>query len=148
MIKGYKTKDWLVGFTSYNNKIYVLDKNKIESESSHKKECFEDVLKHEIAHLYYRAFKGNVYPNWLNEGTAAYVANQKYLLNYKYPIKISVLDNFHISKPNSESLMIGATMVNEIIKNGGKNELFRIIKINHKEERYKELLLKFPWLKD
>lgn len=74
-IKQSSTQSWLVGFVQ-NGGIYILDKNKFETDSSHPKSNFEGVLQHEIAHLYIAEAMGNKKPNWLNEGLAAYLAGQ------------------------------------------------------------------------
>lgn len=74
-VKGHKTESWVVG-TVKNDEIYLLDKERFESESDHPKSDFEKVLKHEIVHLYVRAVAGTKEPYWLNEGLACYLAGQ------------------------------------------------------------------------
>jgi hypothetical protein len=74
-IKERPTEPWLVG-TVKDGVIYLLDKDRFETESDHPKSDFEKVLKHEIAHLYITAVAGTNKPFWLNEGIACYLAGQ------------------------------------------------------------------------
>ena len=74
-VKGYQTEPWLVG-TVKDKVIYLLDKDKFETDSNHPRSDFDKVLKHEIAHLYITAVAGTNKPFWLNEGIACYLAGQ------------------------------------------------------------------------
>lgn len=74
-IKGYQTEPWLVG-TVKEGIIYLLAKDKFETDSNHPKSDFDKVLKHEIAHLYITAVAKTNKPFWLNEGIACYLAGQ------------------------------------------------------------------------
>ena len=51
-LRGEKTPNWLVGWVDDSNRIFMLSKDNFEKESCHKKEDFEGVLKHEVAHIY------------------------------------------------------------------------------------------------
>ncbi|PIZ99441.1 MAG: hypothetical protein COX77_01485 [Candidatus Komeilibacteria bacterium CG_4_10_14_0_2_um_filter_37_10] len=72
-----KTADWLVANSSTGGKIDILSPLAMEKESSHNKNEFTQILKHEFVHLFIdKLAKGRTVPKWLNEGLAAYVANQ------------------------------------------------------------------------
>lgn len=141
---GDKTEDWMVGFTR-GRTVFIFDKDKFETESNHPKSDFEKVLKHEIAHIYYRQLKQNSAPAWLNEGIACYVAKQ----NKKPPenkITIKTLEKYH-NNGGSEIYSIGRYMVDQIVEKGGKEKLFKLIVMDNREDRYKELKKMFEWLR-
>lgn len=137
-----KTEDWLVGLT-LKGKIYILDKEKFESESIHPKTHFEKVLKHEIAHIYYRNLRGNGHPYWLNEGTAFLVAGQ--IEKYPKELSLKVLKRYYRGHDKG-IYSVGYVMVGEIFKNYGTEKLLELIKIKNSSLLYKELLIMFPWL--
>ena len=128
-LRGQKTKDWMVGFTR-GKTVYILDKDKFETDSSHPGSDFEPVLKHEIAHIYYRQLKKNGGPAWLNEGTACFVAGQ----NKKPPqeaVTIETLEQYH-DHGGEGIYSIGRYMVNQIMENYGKEKLFELIEIDNR----------------
>jgi hypothetical protein len=139
-----KSENWMVGFTR-SNTVFILDRDKFESESNHPKSDFEPVLKHEIAHIYYRKLKHNGAPAWLNEGTACFVAGQ----NKKPPtedLTVKTLEKYH-DNGGAGVYSIGRYMVDNIVKNYGKEKLFELIVIDDRNKRYKELKSMFEWLK-
>lgn len=143
-IIGEKSEDWMVGFAR-GNTVFILDRDKFESDSNHPKSDFEPVLKHEIAHIYYRKLKQNDDPAWLNEGTACFVAGQ----NKKPPteeITIKTLDEYHY-KGGAGVYTIGRFMVDRIVEKSGKEKLFELIRMEDRVKRYKELKAMFDWLK-
>ena len=72
-----ETPEWLVANASNYNLINILSPFAFEKESSHHKNEFIQVLKHEITHLFvHKLSKGNALPKWLNEGIASYFAKQ------------------------------------------------------------------------
>jgi hypothetical protein len=71
------TADWFVANASNNNEIDILSPLAMERESSHKKDEFLPILKHEFTHLFVRRVaNGGAIPRWLNEGLSAYIAKQ------------------------------------------------------------------------
>ena len=44
-------QNWMVG-TASKHHLWIFSKNLIETLTLHKKECFEQVLKHEMSHIY------------------------------------------------------------------------------------------------
>lgn len=142
-LEGNKTEDWVVGFTK-NDTIYVLDPNKFEEYSTHPKTDFESVLKHEIAHMYYKELNTSGHPNWLDEGVACFVdGNNKYLNPEKVTLK--TLKGYYDSV-DGEIYGIGRFMVAKIIEEFGKHRLFELIKIKSPETLYRELVAMFEWL--
>lgn len=77
VICGRKTEDWFVGFGA-NKLVYLLDKGKFETESSHKytPKSYSQLLKHELSHLFYFSLTESNYPVWLTEGLAIYTSGQ------------------------------------------------------------------------
>ena len=72
-----ETPEWLVANASEDNLINILSPFAFEKESSHHKNEFIQVLKHEVTHLFvHKLSKGNALPKWLNEGVASYFAKQ------------------------------------------------------------------------
>lgn len=72
-----ETADWLVANASNNGEIDILSPIAMEKESSHNKNEFLQILKHEFTHLFANKLaKGHAIPKWLNEGLAAYIAKQ------------------------------------------------------------------------
>jgi len=74
---GRKTQVWEVGNTSRDNKIDVIHPDFFAKVSSHADSEFDQILAHEIAHIFInRLASGNQVPFWLNEGLAMNIACQ------------------------------------------------------------------------
>ncbi len=72
-----ETESWLVANASDNNEIDILSPIAMQNESSHSKNEFLPILKHEFTHLFIdNLAKRRAIPMWLNEGFAAYIAKQ------------------------------------------------------------------------
>ena len=71
-----KTEGWEVGWVNNRNIVFILSEEKFEKESTHKKEDFWKVLKHEIAHVYLKKIMKNCAPEWLCEGIPLFLAKQ------------------------------------------------------------------------
>lgn len=144
LVAGRKTEDWFVGFANGKN-VFILDKDKFETESCHSKSDFERTLKHEISHVYYYQFSGGGKPNWLDEGTAFLVAGQKEK-SPKEMIDIKTLDRYHDGS-DAGIYSVGWHMVSHIMDDYGKEKLFELTKIKNRKTRYSELKKMFSWLK-
>jgi len=73
---GRKTQDWEVGNTNIND-IHILHPDSFEKYSTHKKDEFQSILKHELAHIFIGQLSGGkTIPMWLDEGLANYLAGQ------------------------------------------------------------------------
>jgi len=74
---GRKTQVWEVGNTSRDNKIDIIHPDFFAKVSSHADLEFDQILAHEIAHIFInRLASGNQVPFWLNEGLAMNIAGQ------------------------------------------------------------------------
>jgi len=74
---GRKTQIWEVGNTSRDNKIDIIHPDFFAKVSSHADSEFDQILAHEIAHIFInRLASGNQVPFWLNEGLAMNIAGQ------------------------------------------------------------------------
>lgn len=74
---GRKTQVWEVGNTSRDNKIDIIHPDFFAKVSSHADSEFDQILAHEIAHIFInRLASGKQVPFWLNEGLAMNIANQ------------------------------------------------------------------------
>ena len=85
-LKGESTERWMVGHAE-GNKVFILDRNNLESESDHKysQEKYYSLLKHEISHCFYRILSdGQMKPVWLCEGVAIYTSGQN---KEKHPVE-------------------------------------------------------------
>ncbi|MFA6198636.1 MAG: hypothetical protein WC734_05840 [Patescibacteria group bacterium] len=70
-----KTQPWEVANAAYSGSIDILHPNALAKESTHDKEDFKPLLKHEIAHLFLDILsRGYRMPKWLDEGFSSYVA--------------------------------------------------------------------------
>ena len=94
-----KTSDWEVGNTSQNNEIDIIHEDVFEKVSSHPKEDFSKILKHEVCHIYINKItEGKMIPVWLNEGLSMYLADQM----TKYRGKGIFVENGYLSKISTE----------------------------------------------
>lgn len=74
---GRNTLDWEIANASYDNEIDILHPAAFEKESSHEKEEFMPVLKHEMIHLHIDELaKRAAVPKWLDEGFSSFVSGQ------------------------------------------------------------------------
>lgn len=80
-LRNETTNSWVIGFGGgKSGKMYVLDKEGFERESSHKysQESYALTIKHELTHCYVDLLIGNYRnPVWLNEGFVCNV-NREY----------------------------------------------------------------------
>ncbi len=122
---GYKTHSWQVG-NAGEGAIYILDPKIYTKESDHKDiKRFWLVLKHEYAHLYYRAITNNSKPKWLNEGLACYLAGQK----KNKPAKEHLVNlNYFFSGGGQWVYGVGYFWVKYLIGKYGKTKLMKLIK--------------------
>jgi hypothetical protein len=127
-LKGYKTEDWVVGWASNNNDrdVYVLDKDNYTKESRHKysDEEYFRLIKHELAHLFFRRVSGfKSEPHWLNDGVCTYLSGQ-------IPDKEIRLHSFleHYSKSGPSVYTEGGLAVKYLVEKYGKTKLLELIK--------------------
>ncbi len=94
-----KTSDWEVGNTSDKNEIDIIHEDSFEKYSSHPRDDFPRILKHEISHIYINKISdGKMIPMWLNEGLSMYLADQM----TQYRDKGIFVENDYLSKISTE----------------------------------------------
>jgi hypothetical protein len=95
LLKGKETETWVTGW-SEGGKVYLLNRENLEKESSHKysPDQYSATVKHELSHSFYRIISNNnVNPRWLWEGVAIHTSGQnKY---HKKPSEFSKFLEFY-----------------------------------------------------
>lgn len=79
ILRGEKTGDWVVGWISSRNIVFVLNKDKFEGHSVHKYDAddYYKLIKHELAHLFFKVMVGDkTGSKWLWEGVSILVSGQ------------------------------------------------------------------------
>jgi hypothetical protein len=72
-----RSREWVVA-NANNGRINILHPDAFEKESSHPREEFLLVLKHEFTHIFLELLSsGHMIPRWLNEGLANHIADLK-----------------------------------------------------------------------
>lgn len=138
-----KTSNWVVGTTKFNN-IYVLKKMAIEKESSHKKEEFIQILKHEICHSYINKLNP-LCAKSIEEGFCLNMAEQ----NKEDIIKKENYDLFFgpsnmYAFMNSEEFaqkqgyQLSYMIVRNIINNFSRQQIISLIMISRKDSNWKK----------
>ncbi len=119
---GKQTENWIVGWSSGNVAIYILNPESISKESSHKGETYdiEKLIKHELCHSFFHLTLGKSNFSWISEGVSIYVANQ--LDKYKMPIEFKgFLDGKNIYYESGNAIKL-------LVDNFGKEKLFEFLK--------------------
>jgi len=145
------TKDWEVGNMNNGKKeIDILDPEAFENQSSHSRDEFPLILKHEIAHVFIMASaNGHAIPLWLNEGLAMYFSKQ----TDKYSIKDFNFEENYVSKistqygwnkySGSDAYSFSCLFVNYLIKKYSLDKLIMLLKILDKVYYKKSFNSKF-----
>lgn len=142
ILKHKKTESWFVAWADNSRNVFILDRNNFGKESSHKysNEYYLSLIKHEIAHLFYKILsKGKTGPNWLSEGVAIFTSGQNKFK--EMPKKFKDFLKFY-DKLEKETYYESGFVVELLVKNFGKNKLLKLIKslseINNEERFYKK----------
>jgi hypothetical protein len=135
---GYKNKDWIIGFAQ-GRTIYLLDNDKMEKESCHKKHStdeYSSLIKHELCHLFYNIISGEYYkPVWLTEGVSIYLSGQ---LKEKKPVeKFTKFLEFY-GNGGSEVYSESGTAVKLLVEKFGKKKLLKLISRSKEASNKKE----------
>ncbi|MFA5248209.1 MAG: hypothetical protein WC415_03115 [Patescibacteria group bacterium] len=126
LIWGKKTEDWFVGAFKHGN-IYILNPEIFEKESSHRREEFAQILKHEYCHVYYTQLTNGHCPSWLNEGLACFLSGKKLILKDGYKDKLLNIFSY-FKNLNADVYMIGQYWVQFLLKKFGKKKFISLIK--------------------
>ncbi|NUQ57744.1 MAG: hypothetical protein HUT38_04665 [Candidatus Paceibacter sp.] len=87
---GRETESWHVA-SATKGEVDIMHFDAFEKETSHKKEDFLPILKHEITHLFIEKItRDKAVPKWLSEGLSSYVSKQ--YKNIKHPVYVE--ENF------------------------------------------------------
>lgn len=162
-LKGESTEKWMVGHAE-GNKVFILDRNNLESESDHKysPDTYYSLLKHELSHCFYRILSnGHMKPVWLCEGVAIYTSGQN---KEKRPVEcFNEFLGFYDNGGRGVYAESGFA-VHLLVKEFGKQKLLNLIKglksvssqkdftslfvqiygIEPTYEKFNELLKKYP----
>jgi len=125
LIWGKKTENWFVGAFKQGN-IYVLNPKVFEKESSHQKEEFEQILKHEYCHVYFTQITKGHSPSWLNEGLACFLSGKKLVLKNDYENKLLNIFSYY-NEVDSDVYMVGQYWVEFLLKKFGKKKFLKLI---------------------
>lgn len=133
-IKGRETENWVIGWGDSSDpkhkKIYLLDFEKIATESSHRieREEYKTLIVHELCHLFVATISEKtspIGPMWWNEGLSTFLSGQ---LKYKKrPEKlIGFLDsNRENPRPAyNEGGFVIETLINKL----GKGKIIKLAK--------------------
>jgi len=124
-LKGFETKSRFVGWIGKHDNLFVLSEDKLESESNHKKEEYEKILKHEIAHLYIHKLTKCRVPVWLHEGLAMYLAGQ---VNPNITKEESMKALEFFNDNSKEVYLYAGAYVYFLIKEHGKDKIIDLLK--------------------
>lgn len=131
---GRNTQNWEIANASYDNEIDILHPAAFEKESSHEKEEFLPVLKHEIIHLFTDELaKKSAVPKWLNEGFSSFVSGQyKNIKKQKNYIEQNFCEKLGTPKEwdeysNYNAYQISALFVQFLIENNSMDKLKQLI---------------------
>ena len=122
-----KTKDWIVGWVNSRD-VYILDRNKMETESSHKytPETYRALLQHELSHAFSLIVSGGTNkPKWLWEGVAEFTAGQNRF--NKRPTEFKKFLEFYEHEGFDQYAEAGFA-IEDLVKKFGKAKLLEVIK--------------------
>jgi len=122
IVWGSKTEKWLVA-CARNDSIFILHPDIYAEQSDHKEAGdFWKVLKHEYCHIYFKQITGGLYPLWLNEGLANYLADQK--KSGGNPMDVFL----YFNKTDRSIYKAGYFWVELLIRKFGKAKILKLIK--------------------
>lgn len=125
--KGTKTEPWVVGWAN-NGNIYLLNFEKlgIESSKEYTREEYSMLVKHELAHLYYKSRSGGKEtPRWLNEGLSLYLSGQ--LKTKEKPNELVGFINF-FSEGGARIYDESGFVVELLVNKFGKDKMIQLVK--------------------
>lgn len=131
---GRKTPEWIVGVT-LKNTIFLFNPSVIEKFSIHKKTGLNKIIAHKVCHIFNSKINKEVL-NWIDEGTALFLAGQKKAKGFKKTDWQFFIDNFLDRNTNlqffaeHEGYKISYWTIRTIVENLGTNKILDLIKIN------------------
>lgn len=136
-VMGKKTPDWLIGNWNGHSIVYLLDRDKFETESDHRKTSVSEyraLIKHELCHAFQTASGFYWKPIWLREGLCQYVAGQLEFMDERKRFNY-FLNSY--DKTEKEVYQESGSVVKLLIEKFGKEklmELFNETKENKPDE--------------
>lgn len=125
IVWGKKTKEWFAGAVK-NRNIYIFNPGIFSQVSSHKKDDFWQILKHEYCHVFFLQIANTNRPLWLNEGLACHLSGKK--ITFDRIEKEKFLGVFkYFDTVDKEAYAIGQFWVEKLIKKFGKTKLIELI---------------------
>jgi len=131
-LKQSKSKEWMVGNANGNN-IFIFDIKNMEKYSPSHKGAFWKVLKHEYVHIATSKFGCGIYPRWLHEGLACYLAGQT---PFKPDLK-TALEVLNYKKFNENVYKVGYFWVKLLLEKYGKKKFLKFLKGLRKIDNFK-----------
>ncbi len=128
---GHPTEDWLIGY-GVSKSIYILDKYSIKKHSNHQfsNQKYQQLIKHELCHLFQEAVSKYLHPVWLSEGLSVYLSEETDDVKREFT---SFLNNYFITEKSSYDE--GSYFVRFLIQKFGKNKfihfLYKISELNY-----------------
>jgi hypothetical protein len=121
---------WMCGFTGNNNTIFVFSPSVIENLTDHKKEEVSKIIIHELVHIFY-GYCGFANADIFREGLATYLASPN-------NCGIVELGNINLNVSGPEIYNYGANVINTLLANFGKAELFSFLREAAKSDNVHE----------
>jgi hypothetical protein len=147
LLQGKETSGELVGWAK-NRNIYILDFQKIETESSYKltPEQYVALIKHELNHLFYGIVSdGAMGPLWLREGLSICLSGQTKNGQWQKPAEFKGFIDSE-GKNKKYAYAEGGFVVELLINKFGKDKVVQFVKemkgVNSEEEvgvKFKEV---------
>lgn len=127
---GEKTNKYFSAF-AWQNRLVIFSRSVFEKVTPHKLNSYQDLLIHEINHLFYQYFVETYKPSWIFEGLALNLEekfkvtkikkiNKRYLM-YSY-------DPEFYWKHTQEFYEISYLAVKKLLKSLGKEKIFKLLK--------------------
>jgi hypothetical protein len=146
---GGKTESFLSGF-GWDNTVGFFAKSVFEKVTPHKIDVYQDLVTHELNHLFYQKLVGSHVPLWIQEGLAIYVESKKSNLKVYY----SEIEKKHLFyrdckgmwKEPEKSYRMSYSAVKNIMDKIGKNKFLNLLKIyskNRTKDNYLKLFGKY-----
>lgn len=125
---GKETPSWWIGHWDGHSTVYLLDRDKFETESNHKKtdeKEYRALIKHELCHAFQTASGFYWKPIWLREGLCQCVAGQ---LEFMYERKRFNYFLNSYDKTEKEVYQESGSVVKLLIDKFGKEKLMELFK--------------------
>lgn len=127
-VMGKETPDWWIGHWDGHSTVYLLDRDKFETESNHKKigvAEYRALIKHELCHAFQTARGFYWKPVWLREGLCQYVAGQLEFMHERKAFGY-FLNSF--DKAEDKVYLEAGSVVRLLIEKFGKEKLMELFK--------------------